>query len=92
MGFGVEDHFVEVEYSRWGEKQVEVFERFGKKKTLHRIRLLFGDDALERSVTSFGPTVLHEIAPELFTHPKVLWIFRVVIKVVGRLYDPGRSG
>jgi len=25
MSFGVEDHFVEVEYSRWGEKQVEVF-------------------------------------------------------------------
>lgn len=46
MSFSVEDYSFEVQ-GPWGrEKQVVVLECFRKKKTLHRIRFLLGNNAL----------------------------------------------
>ena len=63
MCFGIEDYLVEVESSRRREEQVEILESLRKKKTLHRVGLLFRVDILQRRIAILGAAVLHKIAP-----------------------------
>src|SRR6185369_10677826 len=87
MRFGIEDYPVEVERARRREEEIEIFERLGEEKALHRVVLLFRLDILQRRIAILSSAVLHKIAPETLTHIPVLLILRVAVKVISRLDD-----
>src|SRR2546421_6719722 len=85
MSFGVQDCAIEIERLRWREQQIEIFEGFCEQKALHRIGLLFCNDAFQRSISIFCATVLNEVAPHRLAHSQVVRIIREVIKIISRL-------
>src|SRR6185369_17153162 len=87
MRFCIEDHPIEVERARRREEEIEIFERLGEEKALHRVVLLFRLDILQRRIAILSSAVLHKIAPETFAHIPVLLILRVAVKVISRLDD-----
>src|SRR6266404_8114091 len=82
MRLGVEDHLVEIQSLWRSEEQIEIFESLSEEKALHRVRLFFRHDALQRSVTLVSAAILHEVFEHGLTHPQVLWLSGVVIKII----------
>src|SRR6266404_1772402 len=82
MRLGVEDHLVEIQ-SLWpSEEQIEIFESLREEKALHRVRLFFRHDALQRSVALVRAAILNEVFEHGLPHPHVLWVSGVVIKII----------
>ena len=69
MGLGIEYHLVEVERLWRREQQIEILERLGKEKTLHRVRLLLCHHTLQRGISFLGFAVPYEVAEERLSHP-----------------------
>src|SRR5437016_14173173 len=74
MRFGVEDYAIEIECLLRCEQQVEILERLGEQKALHRIVLLFRNDTLQSRVTFISAAILHEVAPHRFAPTYVVRI------------------
>src|SRR6266404_2943221 len=67
MRLGVEDHLVEIQ-SLWpSEEQIEIFESLREEKALHRVRLFFRHDALQRGIAFVCAAVLDEVIEEFLT-------------------------
>src|SRR4051812_35456040 len=84
MRLSVEDHAVEIKRTRRRKQQIEIFEGLCEQKALHRVGLLFRDDALERGVADVAPAMLYEVTPHCFSYLQILWIPRVLIQIISR--------
>ena len=87
MSFSVEDYAIEIKCPRGREQEIEILERFGEQKALHRIILLFRDDTFQSGIALICATILNKVAPHCFAHPQVFGIqvfgiARELVKVI----------